>query len=75
MLMSMYIVHAHAGAYADHHADGESYVNGGLKRYERSWLRAIKERLTLALKYLETRKKHYAKKRVKHVRNVVERNT
>ena len=36
-----------------------------LLRSERSWLRVIKERSTLELKYLETRKKYYAKKRVK----------
>ena len=35
-----------------------------LLRCERSWLRVIKERLTLGLKYLETRKKYYAKKHV-----------
>ena len=32
-----------------------------LLRSERSWLRVIKERSTLGLKYLETRKKYYAK--------------
>ena len=73
MLMFMYIVHGSRSSWRFMLI----IMPMVLYRYGRSWPRVIKKRSTLALKYRETRKKNYAKKRVnkccgkKYVRNVI----